>query len=121
MAENKKTSNQNNNVKVNVQVGGLSLLLRLFWMFIGNIVLFLIAVGILMGENRPLGLRDGIYWITVLLMIAIRYIDIKYLKGVTASGLSLATMTDWYRHATGLIICSGLIWGIAHTIKHFYV
>ena len=68
-----------------------------------------------------LGLKDVIYWIIVLSLIAIRYFDIKYLRGLTASRLSAATIADWYRYAAGLIICSGLIWGTAHIIKYFYV
>ena len=73
------------------QGGGLSLLLRLFWMVIGNFILFFIAFGIYSRE-KALGLKDGIYWIAVLLLIFTRYIDIKYLNGLTAQGTP-ASMT----------------------------
>jgi len=101
------------------QSGGLSLLLRLFWMTVGNFILFFIAFGIYSGK-KGLGLKDGIYWIIVLLLIFTRYIDIKYLDGLTAQGTP-ASMAHWYRYVAGLILCAGLIWGLAHITNYFFV
>jgi hypothetical protein len=99
------------------QSSGLSVLLRLFWIAIGNFILFFMAFGIYSGKKR-FGLKDGIYWIVVLLLIFTRYIDIKFLGGLTAQGTP-ASMTHWYRYVAGLIICAGLIWGLAHVANYF--
>jgi len=103
----------------NKQAGGLSLLLRLFWIAIGNFILFFIAFGIYDSEKRGLGLKDGIYWIIVILLMLTRHIDIKYLGGLTAQGTP-ASMTHWYRYIAGLTICAGLIWGLAHIANYFF-
>jgi hypothetical protein len=100
------------------QGGGLSLLLRLFWIAIGNFILFFIAFGIYDSEEKGLGLKDAIYWVVVMLLILTRYTDIRYLGGLTAQGTP-ASMTHWYRYAVGLPICAGLIWGLAHAANYF--
>jgi hypothetical protein len=100
------------------QGGGLSLLVRLFWMVIGNFILFFMASGIYASEEKGLGLKDAVYWIVVILLVLTRRIDIKYLGGLTAQGTP-ASMTHWYRYSAGLIICGGLIWGLAHVANYF--
>lgn len=98
--------------------GGLSLLLRLFWIAIGNFILFFIAFGIYDSDVKELGLKDAIYWAVVMLLILTRYADIKYLGGLTAQGTP-ASMTHWYRYTVGLLMCAGLIWGLAHAASYF--
>ncbi len=100
------------------QGSGLCILLRIFWMVFGNLILFLIAFTIYEDKKAVLNLRDGIYWIIVLLLIIVRYIDIKYLDGLTAMG-SPASMSHWYRYVVGLVICTGLLWGLAHLLNYF--
>ena len=94
------------------------MLVRLFWMVIGNFILFFIALGIYDSEKKGLGLKDAVYWIIVILLVLTRRIDIKYLGGLTAQGTP-ASMSHWYRYVVGLIICAGLIWGLAHTANYF--
>jgi hypothetical protein len=115
MSEIKKDINQTNNA----QESGLGILLRIFWMMIGNVILFLFLVGIYESEKRALSLKDGIYWVIVILLIIIRYLDIKYLGGSTARGFP-ASMSHWYRYVAGLIICAGLLWGLAHITRYFF-
>jgi hypothetical protein len=100
------------------QGGGLSLLVRFFWMVIGNFILFFMAAGICASENKGLGLKDAIYWVVVILLVLARYVDIKYLDGLTAQGAP-ASMTHWYRYSAGLIIGGGLVWGLAHAVNYF--
>lgn len=100
------------------QSGGLSLLLRLFWIVIGNFVLFLMIFGIY-GGNKGFSLKDVIYGATVFLLILVRYIDIKFLGGLTAQGTP-ASMKHWHRYVAGLIVCAGLFWGLAHVANYFF-
>ncbi len=101
----------------NKQGGGLSLLVRLFWMVIGNFILFFMVCGICAGQNKGLGLKDAIYAIVVVLLVLTRYIDIRYLGGLTAQGAP-ASMTHWYRYSAGLIIGGGVVLGLAHIVNH---
>jgi hypothetical protein len=114
MSEVKKDINQTNNI----QGSGLSLLMRIFWMMIGNVILFIIVIGIFESGKGYLSLKDGIYWILVILLIITRYVDIKYLGGTTVTGLP-ASMSHWFRYVAGLIICAGLFWGLVHIANYF--
>ncbi len=114
MAESRKETYPTNDKRG----GGLSLLVRLFWMVIGNFILFFMAAGICASEKKGLDLKDAVYWIAAILLALTRYIDIKYLGGLTAQGAP-ASMTHWYRYVAGLIICGGLIWGLAHAANYF--
>lgn len=115
MSEVKKGSNQTSDS----QESGIGILFRLFWMAIGNAILFLFLIGIFESEKRSLGLKDCIYWVIVILLLITRYVDIKYLGGLTARG-SPALVSHWYRYAAVLIICAGLLWGLAHITKYFF-
>ncbi len=114
MAESRKETYPTNDK----QSGGLSLLVRLYWMVIGNFILFFMVAGICASENKGLDLKDAVYWIAVILLVLTRYIDIKYLGGLSAQGAPVS-MTHWYRYSAGLMICAGLIWGLAHAANYF--
>jgi len=114
MAETRKEARPTNSK----QGGGLSLLVRLFWMAVGNFILFFMVCGIVAGENKGLGLKDAVYAIVVVLLVLARYIDIRYLGGYTAQGAP-ASMAHWYRYVAGLITCGGVIWGLAHMVNYF--
>lgn len=101
------------------QEKGIGILFRLFWMAIGNIILLILLFGIFESEKKSLGLIDCFYWLIAILLLIIRYADIKYLGGLTASG-SPALMSHWYRYAVVLLIIAGLLWGLAHITKYFF-
>ena len=115
MSEVKKDTNQANSA----QESGLGMLVRIFWMMFGNLILILLLVGIFYSEKRSLSLKDYIYWVIVILLIITRYVDIKYLGGLTAKG-SPASISVWYRYAIVLVIGSGSLWGLAHITKYFF-
>jgi hypothetical protein len=98
---------------------GLGLICRLFWFFIGNIILFILAAKIALLGSNHFNIFDIFYWITVLGLIISRYIDIRYCKGETASS-EPATMAHWKRYSVFAVsICTGL-WIFSHIISHFY-
>ena len=115
MAETRKEARPTNSK----QGGGLSLLVRLLWMVIGNLILFFVACGIVAGQNKGVGSKDATYAIIVVLLMLTRYIDIKYLGGFTAQGAP-ASMRHWCRYIAGLIICGCLIWGLAHMVNYLF-
>src|SRR4030042_5257305 len=109
MSEVKKDISQTNSK----QESGLGMLFRLFWMMAGNLITFILLIGIFLSENRALGIKDCIYWAMIVLLIITRNVDIKYLGGLTATG-SPASISVWYRYAAVLTIGAGLLWGLAY-------
>ena len=92
--------------------------LRIFWMLIGNAILLACAYGIIQHRSSLLSMADALYWATVGSLLAARYIDIRYLYGLTAEG-DPATMAHWGRYATVLGVVSTGLWLGAHAIAHF--
>lgn len=88
---------------------GSGCLLRLYWMFGGNIILFFLAI--LIADKRfPFpSLPDLAYWIIVLTLFAVRYVDIRYMQGETAEGKT-ASMKDFRSYVLILVIASCLVW-----------
>jgi hypothetical protein len=95
------------------QSGGC--MLRLFWMVIGNILLFLAALAILERPSRMLGFADLFYWMTVACMLAARYIDIRHFDGRTADG-QVATMANWRNYALWVCVAAIVLWLAAHAL-----
>jgi hypothetical protein len=94
----------------------LGLLARLFWMLIGNAILVISGVSILHNE-KGFHIADAIFWITVAILIPVRYLDIKLWEGGTSTGRP-ATMTDWRRYAVMLLGIGGGIWLILHLVTY---
>jgi hypothetical protein len=105
-------SSQPASTPVQHQQGGLGTFARIFWALVGNAVVFFVALGI---YQRHTGLTslDWAYWITVLLLIVVRYCDIKYLGGLTAKD-EPATMAHWRKYAMFLLLIAAGIWLLAH-------
>jgi len=99
---------------------GLGILARLWWMFIGNIVLAFSLLFIAESRDGFFHTADGVFWITVISLVLVRYADIKYLHGATATGTP-ASMRNWTRYAAGLIVISILAWALAHAVNYAFI
>lgn len=89
------------------------MLVRLFWMMLGPCVLFFLAFFI---ARRPtLPALDIAFWAIVVALIVVRHIDITRLNGLTAEG-EPATLHHWRRFVFVLILVSGTLWLLAHTL-----
>jgi len=104
---------------VDKQRGVSALAIRPFWMIFGNFVLMICAAGILTGENKQTAVPDVIFWCTAVAMIFARYIDIKYLDGLTATG-EPANMRNWLKYAIILFALSAVIWAAVHGSNYFF-
>jgi hypothetical protein len=106
---------------VNRQGSPLGVLARLWWMLLGNAVLALSFVFIFRYEGDFLfHLADVVLWITVATLVLVRYVDVRFLGGQTATGQSAST-ADWIRYAVVLIAGSTVLWGIAHATNYLFV
>jgi len=89
-----------------------AIFLRVYWMFLGNIVLALSFLGIATGDN-PFGWGDVGYWFAIVTMTAARYVDITRYEGLTGTG-ERATVADWRKYAMGLVVGGLVAWLGAH-------
>jgi hypothetical protein len=93
---------------------GLQVLIRILWMLVGNIVLAALAIAIYHARGFPTG-KDVAFGITVLFLLAIRYVDIRYLCGGSASDAPV-TPTTYRNYAIGLVVISLALWAAAHLV-----
>lgn len=90
-------------------------LLRVFWLLIGNAAIYL-ALATIAATRPPLpSPLDFVVGITLILMIAARWLDITRNDGRTASG-EPATLRHWRRHAVMLVGVTLTAWALAHII-----
>ena len=99
---------------------GLSVIARLFWMFFGNVILFISTIFIFQHEGRMFHAADAVFWVTVVALVFIRYLDIKFCGGLTATYLP-GSMSHWKRYAILVVICSTAIWALAHAVNYLAV
>lgn len=97
--------------------GGIGCAARFFWMGAGNAVVAFLLVFIAQQEDFQIGGLDLAYLVTVVALIAVRFVDVRYLDGRTTEG-EPATLASWRRYAaTTAVVCVAL-WGAAHAVGH---
>ncbi len=82
---------------------------------LGNAILALCALVIIQERPDALSAADAVYWVTVVLLLAVRYADVAYLSGRTAHG-EPATLAHWTRYAMVLLGGAAGLWIAAHVI-----
>jgi hypothetical protein len=99
----------------------LAFSIRLFWLFIGNIILIVLALTIAMHSIKPPAVSHCLFWVTAIAAIALRYADIRFFHGETAD-CGPATMAHFRGYAIKLAIFVAAIWGaslLAAKYLHF--
>ncbi len=104
---------------VDEQGTAAGVLLRLWWMFIGNFILALCIVFIVKNRGSFWHQADPVFGITVLSLVLVRFIDIRFCKGLTATG-GPASMRTWVRYAVFLIVGAAVVWAAAHGVSHMW-
>ncbi len=95
-------------------------LARLWWMLLGNVVLALSAVFILHNTSGFFHPADVVFWIVAVSLVLVRYVDIRYFNGLTATGAPASTK-HWIKYTVMLIVCSAAAWTFAHAANHLLV
>jgi hypothetical protein len=93
---------------------------KFFWTLLGNAILFFTAISILLHKGEILYTADIVFWVTVAVLIIVRYLDIKFWNGLTVTGLP-ASMAHWRKYVTILLICSIAVWATLHAINYSVV
>lgn len=113
MAENRQKESN-----VQPPMGGMGCLTRILWMVVGNLVLIFSASFIARGHYASFSGADMVFWITMALLVLLRYADIARFHGTTAQGNQPATMAHWRRYVVGLVVVAALLWILAHGIAY---
>jgi hypothetical protein len=95
-------------------------LARLFWMLFGNAILAFSIVFILHNQGGFLHTADAVFWITVALLVLVRYLDIRFCNGLTAAGAP-ASKRHWVKYVVILLIASTSAWILAHAANYLFV
>lgn len=88
---------------------------HLFWMFGGGAILLLCVFYVFDHSVRGLTLIDLGYWLTVIAMVAARWVDIRTFHGDTATG-EPATLSHWRKYSVNLVIVALAVWIIIHLL-----
>ena len=101
--------------KEKTPTGGLEFLVRFYWLILGNGLLFMLLVLIFEKRARFPSLLDGAYLAAAALLIAMRYVDIRFFNGQTGEGQP-ATMAHWRRYSlvTGCVTLGA--WLMVHVL-----
>lgn len=77
-------------------------LLRVFWRVVGNVIVYVAWVMIVLTTAPLPSMLDAVVWLTVLLMLVARRVDIVRFSGRTMDG-EPATLADWRRYVAILV------------------
>ena len=93
-------------------------LVRFLWMLVCNGVMVVSLIFIVEHEASFFSGADIVFWLVAAAAVSLRYIDIAYFKGLTASGKP-ADMPMWKRYTLMLAGICLAAWIIAHAIAYF--
>ncbi|MCX5638264.1 MAG: hypothetical protein NTX52_11320, partial [Planctomycetota bacterium] len=102
------------------QGSGLGIIMRLFWMFFGNAILFISIIFVFQHKGGVFHTADVVFWVTVAVLAFVRYLDIKFCSGFTVMGLP-ASMAHWIKYVAILLISSTAVWVLAHAVNYLVV
>ena len=78
-------------------------LIRLYWMFLGNAILFISLAYLLQNRPRFPSLLDVGCLLVLASLVAARYIDIRRFNGANGESNAPATMADWRKYTLFLV------------------
>ncbi len=102
------------------QSSPLGVMARLWWMLLGNVLLAFSLVFVLENRGGFFHAADVVFWISVASLVVVRYADIKFFDGCTATG-EHASIRHWIRYAVWLSACSATLWVLAHVANYLFV
>lgn len=98
-------------------VTGKGFLARMYWVFLGNGILFFVLVFIVEKAQPFPSVLDVVYWVALVSLIGVRYVDIQFLGGQDGAGAP-ATMTHWRRYSGLVALAGGGAWILARLAGH---
>ena len=93
----------------------LSVLVRIYWFALGYFFTLYSVNRILSFKAQFFSSGDILYWLSIIIIIGIRFIDVKFFHGDTAEGIP-ATIKDFFIYSGMLIVISLVVWLGIHFI-----
>jgi len=90
---------------------------RLWWMLLGNALLAFSIIFIVQRSEGFFHTADVVFWAAVASLVLIRYVDVRFLGGQTATGAP-ASGRHWIKYTALLLVCSVLLWAVAHAAAY---
>jgi hypothetical protein len=113
MGKNHSISPQNSNSTTKSEgTSGLGVLIRLLWMLLGPFAAAIVCVQIFQ-KRAGFGKYDIAFWCLVLLMLTARYVDMRFMHGLTASD-EPATPQAYRSYAVKLLAVTIIGWIAIH-------
>jgi len=89
---------------------GIASLVRLYWMCIGNILLF-VCLCLAMRANVAFpSIIDAGCLLSALLLVGARHVDVRRFNGMNGAGDTPATMDDWKRYSAIVLGGTAVCW-----------
>ncbi len=85
-------------------------LIRLYWMFLGNAILFILLAYLFLNRLRFPSLLDAGCLLALASLMAARYIDIRRFNGANVENSAPATMADWRKYTQFLVTGYVAVW-----------
>lgn len=107
------TRSNSNSQAAQEPMGCLPALARIFWLALGNILLF--AGAALVAQDSAPVIADVGFFAVALSMIGVRYVDIVVFEGTTKND-EPATLAHWRRYALLVALVATGVWGLARVV-----
>lgn len=109
---------KNNSNKIAEPTGLAGFFLRIFWVFVGNVIFLFLAYSIASNEKIVVGALSALYWLDVATLICARYLDIHFYKGLTTES-EPATMAHFKRYSLRLLVLTAALFVLVILIRLF--
>jgi len=83
-------------------------------MAIRDVVLLIVGVQLIQSDQHLSGFEIA-FWLTVLLTVGARLIDIRHFAGTDRFGVP-STLAEWRRYATKMVSLAGIVWLVMHLV-----
>jgi hypothetical protein len=91
-------------------------LIRIYWMFLGNAILFTLLAYLFLNRLRFPSILDAGCLLTLVSLVAARYIDIRRFNGANGENNAPATMADWRKYTLLLVTGCVAVWLAIRTL-----
>lgn len=89
---------------------GIAGFVRLYWMCIGNILLFIFLCLAMRADVAFPSLADAGCLVFALLLVVARYYDVSRFNGMNGAGDAPATMDDWKKYSAIVLGGTAVCW-----------
>jgi len=92
-------------------LGSIGCIARLYWFVIGNLILIFLAIYTADRHVKFPSWVDAVFWAVAVSLLAVRYVDIKFMDGETTEGKP-ASMQDFRRYLLLMVVICLLVYGV---------